>query len=88
MIQSLVTYIIAVIILNLVLLMLGKFFGQKEEVKNDEGQITAYRRRSLVLALGCYLLLAVIDVAFILWLVSLGPDQIFGVDSFLNNMFE
>ena len=87
-IQSLITYIIAVVVINLILVMLGKFFGQKEEVKNKEGHITAYRRRSLVLAFGCYLLLVVIDVAFILWLISLGPDQIFGVDSFLKNIFE
>ena len=88
MIQSLVTYFIVVVVLNLILVMLGKFFGQKEAVKNDEGQITAYRRRSFVLALGCYLVLAVIDIAFILWLLSLGPDQLFGVDSFLSSMFE
>jgi NADH:ubiquinone oxidoreductase subunit 6 (subunit J) len=87
-IQSLVTYIIAVVVLNLILVMLGKFFGQKEEVKNKEGHITAYRRRSLVLALGCYLVLAVIDVVFILWILSIGPDQIFGVEDFLRNLFE
>ena len=81
-----IIFTIGVLIANVLLFELGKFFISRK--KSKHGKSSDGARRSLPLAMLFFLILAVLDGFYILWLLSGGKEILidaFGID-FIKNI--
>ena len=77
---------IGILLANILLIELGKFFWSTKKTKHKDGNVTK-SRRSKIFAFLCFFLLLVIDAVFVAWLLTSGKDDIMELLHFNNLPF-